>query len=518
MALQYINEHLKSLQKDLKMSLKLQKAAAGLAGLFANGNEFLYYADSRQETENMQAVMARDNTSRFLLLSSPENAGAFARFEGECVRGNGIFVKKAPLTEKNAAVLRQVFPWTGPVPVLNKKCSFGCGDRLGLATAAHAELFKKYDVFPVFAQQSIRELTLTTRTYRSVIDDATFQVFQAGYTGGYGADGDHLKSFEHIDMALEVGVTMLTLDLSDQLHPEFAEISGPALEKAYASCPAAVREECEKLYLAGPIRLKTSALCFTKEELMRCVLIYTDAMDFAAKVGERLRRHGAGKVDLEISVDETSAPTLPEHHYFVANELKRRQVTFASLAPRFIGEFQKGIDYIGDLKEFRKQFGQHVEIADFFGTYKVSVHSGSDKFSAFPVIGELTRGHFHLKTAGTSWLEAVEAIAYAEPGLFREIYTKAFAALPAALKLYHITADFSVLPREETLTDAQLPELLKCVPGRQLLHITYGAMLGEDPQMHDKIYRALFVHEDEYRKQLEEHFRKHIELLGIPVR
>jgi len=112
----------------------------------------------------------------------------------------------------------------------------------------------------------------------------------------------------------------------------------------------------------------------------------------------------------------------------------------------------------------------------------------------------------------------VEAISYADPKLFREIYTKAFAALPAALKLYHITADFSVLPKEETLTDAQLPDLLKCVPGRQLLHITYGAMLGEDPQMHDKIYRALFVHEEEYQKQLDEHFRKHIELLGIPSR
>ena len=497
------------------MSFNLKPVASEIAALFPNGSEFKFYADSYQKTDKLTAMMARDSQSRFLLLCAKENAGGFAAFEGECAAGKDFTAKKAPLTEKNAAALRKVFTWTAPVPVLHKKCSFGCGDRLGLATSAHAELFKKYNAFPVFAQQSIRELVLTKRTYRSVIDDATFQVFQAGYTGGYGADGDHLKSFEHIDMALETGVTMLTLDLSDELHPAFAETSGAELEKAYAAVPEAVRAECEKIYLAGPIKLKSSTLQFTKEELMRCVLIYTDAMNFAAKVGERLRQHGAGKVDLEISVDETSAPTLPEHHYFVANELKRRQVVFASLAPRFIGEFQKGIDYIGDLKEFRKQFGQHVEIADFFGTYKVSVHSGSDKFSAFPIIGELTGGHFHLKTAGTSWLEAVEAISYADPKLFREIYTKAFAALPAALKLYHITADFSVLPKEETLTDAQLPDLLKCVPGRQLLHITYGAMLGDDPQMHDKIYRALFVYEEEYQKQLDEHFRKHLDKLGI---
>ena len=500
------------------MSLKLVKVAAETANLFPNGNEFFFYEDSPKSTASFDAMMARDGKERFLLLTAKENAGDFAAFEGETVSGNGIFAKKAPLTEKNAAALRKAFPWTAPVPVLNKKCSFGCGDRLGLASAAHAELFKKYDAFPVFAQQSIRELTLTKRTYRSVIDDATFLVFQAGYMGGYGADGDHLKSFEHIDMALEVGVTMLTLDLSDELHPAFADCCICEVEKAYNALSADVRENMEKLYLSAPVQLKSSKIEFTKEELMRCVLIYTDAMDFAAKVGAKLEAHGAGKVDLEISVDETSAPTLPEHHFFVANELKRRNVTFASLAPRFIGEFQKGIDYIGDLAEFRKQFGQHVEIADFFGTYKLSVHSGSDKFSAFPIIGELTNGHFHLKTAGTSWLEAVEAIAFADPKLFREIYNKAFDALPAALKLYHITADFSVLPKEETLSDDQLPELLKCVPGRQLLHITYGAMLGEDQDMHNKIYRALFVHEDEYNKQLDEHFEKHIKLLGIPAK
>ena len=500
------------------MSLKLVKVAAETADLFSNGSEFFFYEDSPKSAASFDAMMARDSKERFLLLTAKENAGDFAAFEGEMVSGNGIFAKKASLTEKNAAVLRKVFPWTAPVPVLNKKCSFGCGDRLGLASAAHAELFKKYEAFPVFAQQSIRELTLTKRTYRSVIDDATFLVFQAGYTGGYGADGDHLKSFEHIDMALEVGVTMLTLDLSDELHPAFADCCICEVEKAYNALSADIRESMEKLYLSAPVQLKSSKIEFTKEELMRCVLIYTDAMDFAAKVGAKLEAHGAGKVDLEISVDETSAPTLPEHHYFVANELKRRNVTFASLAPRFIGEFQKGIDYIGDLAEFRKQFGQHVEIADFFGSYKLSVHSGSDKFSAFPIIGELTNGHFHLKTAGTSWLEAVEAISFADPKLFREIYNKAFDALPAALKLYHITADFSVLPKEETLSDDQLPELLKCVPGRQLLHITYGAMLGEDPDMHNKIYRALFVHEEEYNKQLDEHFEKHIKLLGIPAK
>lgn len=499
------------------MSATIKSLPASLSAAFG-GSSWNYYEESLQTAScGMQVRMVNDGKCRFLLLENASQNECMAAFEGEEASADGKALKKAPLTEKNAAALRKVFSWTAPVPVLNKKCSFGCGDRLGVASAAHAEVFKKYDAFPVFAQQSIRELTLTKRTYRSVIDDATFQVFQAGYKGGFGADGDHLKSFEHIQMALEVGVTMLTLDLSDELHPAYSEMCACEVEKAYMALDGALREAMEKEYLSSPIVLKDGLkLVFTKEELMRCVLIYTDAMNFAAKVGSMLEAHGADKIDLEISVDETSAPTLPEHHYFVANELMTRKVRFASLAPRFIGEFQKGIDYIGDLTEFRRQFGQHASIAAHFGTYKISIHSGSDKFGAFPIIGELTNGRFHLKTAGTSWLEAVKAISIAEPALFREIYKKSFDALPAALKLYHITADFSVLPKEETLSDAELPKLLECVPGRQLLHITYGAMLGEDPVMREKIYSALLKHEGEYEKLLIGHFTKHVTLLGIP--
>ena len=91
------------------MSYKLQKVSAEIAGFFPNGNEFLFYADSCQKAENLNAVMARDNQSRFLLLSSKENAGAFAEFDGEVVSGNGIYAKKAMLTEKNAAALRKLF-------------------------------------------------------------------------------------------------------------------------------------------------------------------------------------------------------------------------------------------------------------------------------------------------------------------------------------------------------------------------------------------------------------------------
>ena len=482
-----------------------------------------YYTDSVHESCGVTVMMIHDATADQLLLIAQKPNEMFNAFEGTvypCAHGRHQVLKLAPRTQHNAAALRKYFPWTAPVPVLRKKCSIGCGDRLGNATPFHAQLFKKWNAAPVFAQQSVRELTLTGRTFRQVIDDASFGVFQAGYKDGFGADGDHLKRFEHIQDALDAGVTMLTLDLSDELHPEYgsADLHEEEIEKAYGRLPGALRARLEKMYLATPVQLKHSNLCFSRLELMRCALIYTQAMDFAAKVGEMLTKHGADKIDLEVSIDETTTPTLPEHHYFVASELIYRGVRFESLAPRFAGEFQKGIDYIGDPAEFERQLKQHVEIADTFGSYKISVHSGSDKFSVFPAIGCITGGHFHLKTAGTSWLEACHAIALTNPALFRKMVERAFETLPEACKYYHVTADFDSLPDPEDVPDKELKSFLECVPGRQLLHITYGFMLGSGAELRTPIYHALNTAVSVYGECLREHFEKHFSLLDIPLR
>ncbi len=96
----------------------------------------------------------------------------------------------------------------------------GVGDRLGIAGPGHIRVFQEYDVYPVFAQQSIRELNLTQRTYKDVLDSTTFSVFREGYTKGFGADGDHLKKPEEVKMALDLGFTMITLDCSEHMHNE----------------------------------------------------------------------------------------------------------------------------------------------------------------------------------------------------------------------------------------------------------------------------------------------------------
>ena len=408
------------------------------------------------------------------------------------------------LSHENAVILRKEFTFCAPKPVLSScKCTFGVGDRLGRATPGHLRVFEKYDATPVLAQQSMRELTLTGRSYRSVMDDVTFFVFREGYEGGYGADGDHLKHMEDIGAALEEGVTMITLDLSEQIHK---------LDEA--NIPAAP-ETLKARYLGKEFSLQDgTVLSFSETELDTVAAIYTRAMDFTEQVYGTYFADGKYPAELEVSIDETEVSTTPLQHFFVANELTERGVKFATIAPRFSGEFQKGIDYIGNLDVFTAELKVHQAIAETFG-YKLSIHSGSDKYSVFPLIGEITGGHFHIKTSGTNWLEAMRLVAMEKPMLYRNIHKYALAVFEQARAYYHVSANPAAIPDVDTLRDEDLPALFDMRDSRQLIHITYGYILSHP------IFRpaldALWTKEHYwYEALLKELLTQHMECLKIP--
>src|SRR5918911_1856233 len=106
----------------------------------------------------------------------------------------------------------------------------------------------------------------------------------------------------------------------------------------------------------------------------------------------------------------------------MALELRRLGVRWVSYAPRYLGEFEKGVDYVCDLAAFERHLALHAAIARQLGPYKLSLHSGSDKFSVYAMAAHQTRGLVHLKTAGTSYVEALRTIASLDPALFRELY------------------------------------------------------------------------------------------------
>jgi len=470
------------------------------------------YKTSVNEIDGVTIAMARDSKEKFLVVAGNASSPVFKDFEGELLSGG---LKKAPLSAANAAALRKHFPWTAPVSLRDRKTTIGCGDRLGLASVGHIAAIKHYQATPVLAQQSMRELDMTGRTYRQVVDDTVFMVYQAGFKDGYGADGDHLKKIKDIDVALAAGMPMITLDLSEVMLAAAGSWPQSQIDEAFAKLGADTRKQLLDSYADKKLKVGESEIEMDAETVRRCAVMYLQALDFAKEVYEHLKSKRGDKFDLEISIDETTSPTLPSHHYFIAGELKRRGVEFTSLAPRFIGEFQKAIDYIGDLAEFDRQFKVHADIARHCGGYKVSVHSGSDKFAVYPTVGAMTGMRLHLKTAGTSWLEAVRVIAVHDPVLYRKMHKKALASFNDMLKLYHITADITKIGDVDKMADSALPKLMEMAEARQLLHITYGPIL-RDAEIRPLFFAALHKFEEEYNETVRKHFEKHLSLLGVP--
>ena len=471
----------------------------------SDGRSFGVYSDSVHGNVCMAAAEDRD-----YIVAEPSMG-----FCGEEVVSEGKKWTLAPLTHENAEKLRALFPWTAPAKVLDRDKTMGVGDRLGIAADGHIRVFKAYpEITPIFAQQSIRELNLTNRTFADVIDSATFAVFRNNFTTGWGADGDHVKTAKEVAYALESGCTMITLDCSEQIDNTIEGLSKAEVYAKYSPV-----KELEDIYLNKSFDVGEGVtITFDEELFKRTVLIYCKAIDHAVDIFFNVVCKGGKQLaDFEVSIDETMTPTLPAQHFFVANELVRRKVRISTVAPRFCGEFQKGIDYIGDLKQFAAEMKIHAAISRHFG-YKISIHSGSDKFSIFPSAGKETQGRFHLKTAGTNWLEAVKLVAIKDPALYREVHKYALTAFKAATAYYHVTTDLNRIPDIDTLTDAQLPGLFGNNDSRQLIHITYGLILNEKNAdgsflFKDRLYGLWRTYREEYAQLLFNHIGHHAQAI-----
>ncbi len=474
------------------------------------------YPESINLAEGILIFVARACVGkRFVVAGGKED---LTQFTGILHESDEYIIKVCTLDVENYRLIRKLLPFMNPVSHKDKAVSLGLGDRLGKASPGHIRLLKGSGYFPVLAQQSIRELNLTGRNYDEVLSDAAWAVLQEGMKDGWGADGDHLKTPQEVKMALDCGYTMITLDCSEHIDNSASGLSGRELDEKYALVPEKERAELEKLYLNKNIRLKSgTSFEFGEADFKKETLVYLKAIKFTIQVYNEIIKNYGREIDFEMSIDETLTSTTPEAHYFVAAELIRGGVEIRSLAPRFCGEFQKGIDYRGDIAQFEKEFGLHTEIADNFG-YKISVHSGSDKFSIFSIVGRKTGMRFHLKTAGTNWLEAVRVIALHNAPLFRKIYRFAVQNLNEAKKYYHIFTETGMVPDVDNYSDAELNELLNIDESRQALHVTYGLLLqAKDSSgsfiFKDEFFKTLEENEEEYYRLLQQHIGRHVKTL-----
>ena len=417
---------------------------------------------------------------------------------------------------------------TTPV-TLGIEPSFGFGDRIGLATPGHvlAMQAEGSGILPIFPQQSIREMARTVRKPEAVMADAMGAAVGAGWSGPIGADADHLKTPEDVDRTAAAGFTFFTIDPSDDVDEKSDSYDEQTLRAKFneARGEAAWYDG----YLGKNITLPNGTVIRLDEAAcMRCAVKYGKAISSAIALAQYIEQvHGKlGRgYEIELSVDETDQPTTLAEHYIIADQCLGRGMKLVSLAPRFIGEMEKGVDYIGDTEQLEASLADHNAIAELLGPYKLSLHSGSDKISMYAALARATKGRFHVKTAGTSYLEALRVAARHDKALFRRIVGFARERYDTDKATYHVHATVEGTPSPDELPDdtaveraylelwSEVPEGLGFTKaGRQILHCTFGSVLT-DPVLGGELRSVLESHPDTYAQVLSDHFARHLRAL-----
>lgn len=456
-----------------------------------------------------------------LVVVAPVGSPLLDGFVGERTDNAGTSTLLGPLSNENATTLRGRLGWLRPT-VLGLRTTVGLGDRLGLATPGQLRAVRAAggDLAPLPAQQSIREMTRTGRTPQQVLDDAMWGVFAEGWQSGFGADADHLKTTADIDSCLAAGYTFYTFDPGAHVDRGADTASAPTLRDRFEALPWDQLEDTPAAlaarYLATPIICEDHRIPCDDTALRRAAVKYGQAVAHVVMLYRHLAHVGAGRAwEVEVSVDETESPTTHAEHYYLATELRRLGVRWVSLAPRYVGRFEKGVDYIGDVGAFEADIAVHAAIARTLGPYKLSLHSGSDKFSIYESAVRQTRGMAHLKTAGTSYLEALRTVGHLAPALLRVIYAFARERYETDRASYHVSARLDRAPAPASLSDRNLSELLEQFDAREILHVTFGSVLTERNAVdqccfYDDLMDVLRAHPDAYADDLEKHFLRHL--------
>lgn len=413
---------------------------------------------------------------------------------------------------------------------LGLTASFGFGDRLGLATAGHVEALKQAGeaIQGIFAQQSIRELTRTGRSADEVVASASGALKAAGYQRNWGADADHLKSVDDVRRMADAGFTFFTIDPSDDVDQNADRDDEKTLREKFAL----IQHKIDWIddYSGKTIRVEQGPIIdFTEEIVLRAAVKYGQAILATVEMAraiQKLAEEKGRQVDIELSVDETNYPTSSAEHFIIAHQLRRHAVKLTSLAPRFLGEFEKGIDYKGDVGVFERSLAEHVAISRELGPYKIGLHSGSDKISIYGILARRTQGLYHVKTSGTSYLEALRVVARCAPEEFRRIVKFSRDRYNTDKATYHVSATLSGVIDPDQLNDQVDLERVYLdrwetvaeghgftAPGRQILHCAFGSVLTH-PEFGPLIRQILTEHPDVHRDVLVQHFVRHLQALN----
>nr|WP_029910066.1 tagaturonate epimerase family protein [Pelobacter seleniigenes] len=311
------------------------------------------------------------------------------------------------------------------------KYSIGTGDRFGRQGPAQLAAVQQACTggveLAIAWNKSHREHQLIKTDPRAQREAAEQAVQALGWQGQYWVDADHI-GLETVDHFLPY-CDFFTLDVADAIGQPAAESDLNAFVDKYR----AFSGDLAIPGLPRPLSISFDLLRHVAEK-------YLFATQQAGEIYRHIRHgKGAGSFVAEVSIDETDDPQSPAELLFILAALADEHIPLQTIAPKFSGRFNKGVDYRGNVHQFRDEFEADICVVKYaiktFGlppTLKLSVHSGSDKFSIYRPIRELIRCHdvgLHIKTAGTTWLE--ELLGLAEHGgrgldLVKQIYAAAY--------------------------------------------------------------------------------------------
>jgi tagaturonate epimerase len=414
------------------------------------------------------------------------------------------------------------------------KYSFGTGDRFGRQGAAQLAAVAKakeqgVDLSIVW-NKSQREHGIVGTTPADVRREADEAVQAAGWKGSYHVDADHIN-LTNVAPFLTPS-DFFTIDVAEYI----GQAASPAdLDDFVAFALDFIARQGGRLYVTGI----AEPLFFPKERLHAIAAKYLFAVRQAALIYRHIKAHkGRDGFVTEVSMDETAEPQRPDELYVILAALAKEKVPLQTIAPKFSGRFNKGVDYQGDVAGFEGEFSDDIcvirrAVADFGlpPELKLSVHSGSDKFSIYPGIRKAMAAHdagVHIKTAGTTWLE--ELIGLAECGgeatrLVKRIYRQSYDRFDALCLPYTSVIDInrSALPAPEEVEGWSGARLAVAIrhdqrcrdydPNlRQLLHVGYkvAAELGEE------YGEALARHRSEVARHVFDNlYERHLKLLFL---
>lgn len=371
------------------------------------------------------------------------------------------------------------------------KLSVGVGDRFAQQAGAQLRAFilaadAGVDIVPVW-NKSNREHLIVGSEPESVRAAATAAVRKLQWQKPWHVDADHIR-LETVDRFIPCS-DFFTIDVADS-------IGKPAAAEAVTAFTNRHPELCRSMEIPGI----PGALAASRSDVERIANKFLFAIQEAGSIYRHIAKaKGAGNFITEVSMDETDAPQTPVELLVILAALADEKIPLQTIAPKFTGRFNKGVDYVGNLSRFEREFNDDLcVIAHAVKEYglpdnlKLSVHSGSDKFSIYAAIRHAIQKHdagLHLKTAGTTWLEEIIGLAESDGKglkLAKEIYTEALAHVDELCAPYAsvIDIDRAKLPSAAVVSawsSAQYVAALRHDPKckdfnpslRQLLHVGY---------------------------------------------